>query len=77
MRYVALTYDVVPDFITRRRACRDAQLALVREVQGHGVLMLAGALGGPPDGALLVFRAESENSAAASSWTTARSMSSP
>jgi uncharacterized protein YciI len=59
MQYFALTYDVVPDFIARRAAYRDAHLRLVREANGRGLLMLAGALGDPPDGALLVFRADS------------------
>jgi uncharacterized protein YciI len=59
MRYFALTYEVVPDFIARRAAYRNAHLRLVREANGRGLLMLAGALGDPPDGALLVFRAES------------------
>jgi uncharacterized protein YciI len=59
MHYFALTYDVVPDFITRRAGYRDAHLHQVREANGRGLLMLAGALGDPPDGALLVFRADS------------------
>ena len=59
MQHFALTYDVVPDFIARRAAYRDAHLRLVREAHGRGLLMLAGALGDPPDGALLVFRADS------------------
>ena len=59
MRYFALTYEVVPDFIARRAAFRDAHLRLVREANARGLLMLAGALGDPPDGALLVFRADS------------------
>ena len=63
MRYFALTYEVVPDFITRRAAYREVHLRLVREANGRGVLMLAGALGDPPDGALLVFRAESASPA--------------
>jgi uncharacterized protein YciI len=65
MRFFALTYDVVPDFITRRAAHREAHLRLIREAHGRGVLMLAGALGDPPDGALLVFRSESESAAEA------------
>ena len=59
MRYFALTYDVVPDFIERRTAYRAAHLERVRAANAHGLLMLAGALGDPPDAALLVFRAES------------------
>ena len=65
MRYFALTYDVVSDFIERRAVYRDAHLRLVREAHGRGELMLAGALGDPPDGALLVFRAESASPAEA------------
>jgi uncharacterized protein len=65
MRYFALTYDVVPDFIERRAAYRDAHLGLVREAHRRGDLVLAGALGDPPDGALLVFRAESASPAEA------------
>jgi uncharacterized protein YciI len=59
MRYFALTYDVVPGFIERRAAYRDAHLRLVHEAKDRGLLLLAGALGDPPDGALLVFTAES------------------
>jgi uncharacterized protein YciI len=59
MKYFALTYDVVPDFAARRAPLREAHLRLVREANGRGLLLFAGALGDPPDGALLVFRAES------------------
>jgi uncharacterized protein len=59
MRYFALTYDVVPGFVDRRVAHRDAHLKRVREAHDRGELMLAGAIGDPPDGALLVFRVES------------------
>jgi uncharacterized protein YciI len=59
MRYFALTYEVVPNFAGRRAAYRDAHLRLVREASARGLLMLAGPLGDPPDGALLVFRADS------------------
>jgi hypothetical protein len=34
-------------------------LGLVRAAHARGELVLAGALGDPPDGALLVFRADS------------------
>src|SRR5262249_15478104 len=55
MRFFALTYDVVPDFGSRRQAFREAHLRLVRDAHDRSVLLLAGALGDPPDGALLVF----------------------
>jgi len=58
MRFFALTYDVVPDFGSRRLAFREAHLRLVRDAHERSLLVLAGALGDPPDGALLVFRSE-------------------
>jgi uncharacterized protein YciI len=59
MRYFALSYDVVPNFIERRTPFREAHLRLVRDAHDRGLLVLAGALGDPPDGALLVFRGDS------------------
>ena len=58
MTHFALTYDVVDGFIDKRTRYRAAHLAMVREAHARGELLLAGALGDPPDGALLVFRAE-------------------
>jgi len=57
MNYFALMYDVVDDFLARRTAHREEHLGLVREAHERGELLLAGALGDPADGALLVFRA--------------------
>lgn len=59
MKYFALTYDVVPDFTARRAPFREAHLRLLREANSRGLLLFSGPLGDPPDGALLVFRAES------------------
>lgn len=59
MPYFALTYDVVRGFVDRRTAFREAHLKRVRDAHDRGELLLAGAVGDPPDGALLVFRAES------------------
>ena len=59
MRYFALSYEVVPNFSERRTPIREAHLRLVRDAHNRGLLVLAGALGDPPDGALLVFRSES------------------
>jgi uncharacterized protein YciI len=59
MKHFALIYDVVDNFVERRSPFRDAHLRLAREANARGSLLLAGALGDPPDGALLVFRAES------------------
>jgi uncharacterized protein YciI len=57
VQYYALFYDVVDGFVTRRAPHREEHLQLVREAHGRGELVMAGALGDPPDGALLVFRA--------------------
>ena len=51
-------YDVVDRFGDKRLPHREAHLGLVRAAHGRGELVLAGALGDPPDGALLVFRAD-------------------
>jgi uncharacterized protein len=59
MQYFVLTYDFVDDFLARRAEYRQAHLQLVREAHERGELPLAGALGDPPDGALLVFHTSS------------------
>jgi uncharacterized protein YciI len=59
MKHFALIYDVVPDFTERRAPFREAHLQRVRDANARGILLLAGALGDPPDGGLLVFRADS------------------
>ena len=59
MKHFALLYDVVSNFVERRMPFREAHLQRVRDANASGVLLLAGALGDPPDGALLVFRADS------------------
>lgn len=60
MGYYALFYrEVVPDFVARRAMFREEHLGLAREAHARGELLLAGALADPPDGALLIFKAES------------------
>ncbi len=59
MQYFALMYDVVDGFAEKRMPHREAHLALVRAAQARGEVVMAGALGEPPDGALLVFRGDS------------------
>lgn len=58
MHYL-LFYDVVDDYIDRRVAYRDAHLAYARDAVVRGELILGGALADPPDGAVLLFRADS------------------
>ena len=57
MPYFALFYDVVDDFMVRRAPYREAHLRLVQEAYRRCEIVLAGALGMPPDRALLIFRA--------------------
>ena len=59
MGHFALVYDVVANFVERRAPFREAHLQLVRDAHARGLLQFAGPLGDPPDGALLVFRADS------------------
>ena len=55
-----LSYDYVADIATRRAPYREAHLRLVRDLHDQGVLLMAGAVGDPIEGALLVFTAEDQ-----------------
>jgi uncharacterized protein YciI len=63
MSYFVLLYDVVDGFGQRRLVYREEHLKLVAEAHSRGVLMMAGALGDPPSGGLLVFRGASAEAA--------------
>ncbi len=52
----ALIYEYPADILERRAPYRDAHLGLLRELHDTGRLVMAGATGDPPTGALLVFR---------------------
>lgn len=56
MPFYALFYEVVSDYLERRASFREEHLRLARKAYERGELLLAGALGDPPDSALLVFR---------------------
>jgi len=58
MSYFALLYDVVDGFADGRMPHRPAHLALVNEAHARGEVVMAGALGSPVEGALIVFRAD-------------------
>jgi uncharacterized protein len=58
MGYYLLEYVLVDDYLTRRAALREEHLALAREAQRRGDLILAGALAEPPDRAVLVWRTD-------------------
>ena len=59
MKYWVLFYEVVEDMINKRMPYREEHLRLIREGHGRGEILMAGAVGDPPDGAVLVFRAAS------------------
>jgi len=59
MKHFALIYDMVENFIERRKPYREAHLHLINDAHVRGLIVMAGALGDPPDGGLLIFRADS------------------
>ena len=61
-----LFYDYVDDILDRRAPHREAHLALIAEWHAAGRLLMAGAVGAPPTGALFVFPDET----AAEAFTT-------
>jgi uncharacterized protein YciI len=58
-----LFYDVAPDYLARRGDYRAEHLALAWAAAERGELVLAGALGDPPDGAALLFKGDSPDAA--------------
>jgi hypothetical protein len=58
MAYYLLEYALIEDHLARRTAFREEHLALAREAQRRGELILAGALAEPADRAVLVWRTE-------------------
>ena len=54
-RLLALHYEYVPDIVERRAPHREAHLAHVRDWERSGQLLIAGAFGDPPHGALFAF----------------------
>ena len=64
MHYL-LIYDLADDYIERRAPLRAAHLALARDAESRGELVLAGALANPPDSAVLMFRGDSPAAAEA------------
>ena len=63
MPYFALTYETGEGFSERRTPYRGEHLTLVRAAYERGELVMAGALGHPPSGALLIFRAPDRTTA--------------
>lgn len=57
-RLYVLRYDYVEGILERRAPHREAHLAHAREWKDAGRIVMAGAVGDPPTGALLVFRVD-------------------
>jgi uncharacterized protein YciI len=58
MHYLLL-YDFAPDYLERRPAFRADHLRLAWDAHARGELVLGGALADPPDGAVVLFDADS------------------
>ena len=60
MSYFVLRYDaVVDDYVNRRAAFRAEHLGMLRELHARGQVVMGGAVGETPEGALIVFRSDS------------------
>jgi uncharacterized protein YciI len=74
MGHFILFYDYPPDVLERRAPHREAHLALYRRWRDEGRLVMGGAVGDPPHGAVIVFNvdgpAEVEEFAAADPYVT-------
>ena len=55
MQHFILTYDLAPDYLERRGQFRAEHLALAWKAADQGALLLGGAVGDPPESALLLF----------------------
>lgn len=65
MPHFVLTYELAPDYLERRAQLRGEHLRLAWEAAERGELLLGGAVGNPPESALLVFQSDSAAAAEA------------
>jgi hypothetical protein len=65
--YKILQYDYVPDIIEKRGPFREGHLAAARALEEQGKCVIAGAVGDPVVGGMLVFKNTSEEVRLASS----------
>jgi uncharacterized protein YciI len=72
-RLQILRYEYVDDIVERRGEYRDAHLAAIRQYKDDDKVVMAGAVGDPPSGGLIVFRdaADAEAFAAADPYVRA------
>ena len=60
-KHFLLFYEAGPDYVERRPQFRADHLALAREAQERGDMVLAGPLADPVDGAVLMFVSEDKS----------------
>ena len=61
MKHYLLFYDVSEDYLEKRAGYRKAHLQKAWAAHARGELILAGALADPVDGAVLLFKADSQD----------------
>jgi uncharacterized protein YciI len=59
VKHFLLFYDVGEDYVAKRATFRRAHLEKAWAAHARGELLLAGALAGPVDGAVLLFKGDS------------------
>ena len=65
VKHFILFYEVGPEYLARRAEHRNAHLEKAWAAHERGELVLGGALNGPVDGAVLLFKGESPQAAEA------------
>ena len=63
MPYFLLLYDVAENYVEARVPHREEHLGLAKRSHAAGEIVIAGAYGDPPEGAAIVFRADSAEAA--------------
>ena len=58
-----LQYETAPEYLKRRGEFRSAHLALAWAAHDRGEMLLAGAIGDPVEGAVLLFQGENGDAA--------------
>ena len=58
VRYFVLMYEVVDDYARKRLPYRAQHLRLAAEFRRRGEFVMGGAIGAPPDRALLIFHGD-------------------
>uniref|UniRef100_A0A7S0WYM2 YCII-related domain-containing protein n=1 Tax=Chlamydomonas leiostraca TaxID=1034604 RepID=A0A7S0WYM2_9CHLO len=58
--YHILSYSYVKDILEKRGPYREAHLAAAQAKADQGLMVMAGAVGSPPEGATFIFRNQSQ-----------------